>query len=407
MRQLILVFTLAFSTISFSQLSIDVMNYNVLNFPDGVNRVDTLKKVLAYYTPDILMLQELKTSAGLNQITSALNDLSTDNYVSGTWVAQQSNPGSSYKLQQNIVYNTTIFGMAQERIILTGTRDVNYFKLFLRDENLPLTNDTVFLHVYVTHLKSSEGAANVAARYEMAQAMRSDINSLPTNSYVLAGGDFNVYTSTEDAYQHLLTTGLTNTLVDPINMPGNWHSSTFPNKEILTQSTRLSALSDGAGGGVDDRFDFVLQSTELQNGNPDLSYATGTYKALGNNGTCYNSDILNCAAGNSVPDSILMALYYSSDHLPVVFTLASDIILSVDQSTIQPFSVYPNPAENSLTISPKSNTLVEIVIADPTGKLHVRQMISGKTEVDISTLSDGLYFVKMIGSNATVRFVKQ
>ena len=345
MKNTLLLFVLIISTSSFSQITMDVMSYNVLNFPNGSNRIDTLKKVLSYYTPDILMLQELKSGGGLDQITTALNELSTDLYTSGTWVPQQSG-SSSYLLQQNIIYNTMMFGLAEERVILTPTRDVNYFKLFIRDENLPMTNDTVFLHVYVTHLKSSQGTANEALRYQMAQEMRADINMLPANSYVLSGGDFNVYNSNEDAYQHLTETGLTNTLIDPIGMPGNWHSSSFPNKEILTQSTRLTSLSDGAGGGLDDRFDFVLQSTELQAGNNELAYAGGTYKALGNNGTCYNTDLFNCSTANNVPDSILWALYYCSDHLPVVFTLISDIVLSVDESNSPKFSIYPNPAKS-------------------------------------------------------------
>ncbi|PHR17328.1 MAG: hypothetical protein COA38_20910 [Fluviicola sp.] len=406
MKNLLLVFTLVISTSSFSQLNIDVMCYNVLNFPNGSNRVDTLKKVLSYYTPDILMLQELKSGGGLDQITGSLNELSDDHYVSGTWVSQQSG-NTSYKLQQNIIYNTTMFGLSEERIILTPTRDVNYFKLFIKDENLPFTNDTIFLHVYVTHLKSSQGSSNALARYEMAQEMRADINALPANSYVLCGGDFNLYTSTEDAYQHLIATGLTNTLVDPIGMPGNWHSSSFPNKEILTQSTRLTSLSDGASGGLDDRFDFVLHSTELLAGNNELSYASGTYKALGNNGTCYNTDLFNCTSVNNVPDSIIWALYYCSDHLPVVFSLVSDIILSVNESEIPQFSIYPNPAQNELTIAPRKNEALEVQIIDLTGKIHSREIITGSTKINVSQLRAGIYFVKLAGSGSTLKFVKE
>ncbi|MDB0037961.1 T9SS type A sorting domain-containing protein, partial [bacterium] len=397
---------LLLSVTSFAQLSMDVMCYNVLNFPNGSNREDTLKKVLSYYTPDILMLQELKSGGGLDQITGVLNELSADHFESGTWVAQQSG-STSYKLQQNIVYNTAIFGLSEERVILTDHRDVNYFKLFIRDENLSVSNDTVFLHVYVTHLKSSQGSANEAARYQMAQMMRADINSLPPDSYVLAGGDFNLYTSSEDAYQHLIATGQTNTLADPLGMPGNWHSSSFSNKEILTQSTRLNALSDGAGGGLDDRFDFVLNSTELLSGNSELSYASGTYKALGNNGTCYNSDITNCSTVNNVPDSILMALYYCSDHLPVVLSLVSDIVLSVDESQIPHFSIYPNPAKNELSIDLKKDEDLAIQIIDLTGKIQIEELIAGSTRIDVSSLTSGVYFVKVEGSVSTLKFVKE
>ena len=406
MKNVLLILALLFSASSFSQLNIDVMCYNVLNFPNGSNREDTLKKVLSYYTPDILMLQELKSAGGMNQIVNVMNELSNDHFEAGTWVAQQSG-STSWTLQQNIIYNTAIFGITEERTLLTSHRDINYFKLFIRDENLPFTNDTVFLHVYVTHLKSSQGSSNEATRYEMSQVMRADINTLPPDSYVLCGGDFNVYTSNEDAYQHLTQTGLNNTLVDPIGMPGNWHSSSFPNKEIMTQSTRLNSLSDGSGGGVDDRFDFILQSTELQQGNSELSYASGTYKALGNNGTCYNTDLYNCSTTNNVPDSILWALYYCSDHLPVVCSLVSDIILSTDEGHIPQFSIYPNPARNELTISPTHGETLEATIVDLAGKVQFKEVISGSTKVDVSVLRAGVYFVKVKGSGATLKFVKE
>ena len=53
-------------------------------------------------------------------------------------------------------------------------------------------------------------------------------------------------------------------LRDPINTPGDWNSSSFQPKSVLTQSTRASSIfGDGAGGGLDDRFDFVLLSSDM------------------------------------------------------------------------------------------------------------------------------------------------
>jgi len=406
MKKLLVFLSFFLATTTFAQLTIDVMCYNVLNFPNGSNREDTLKKVLSYYTPDILMLQELKSEGGMNQIVNVMNELSNDHFAAGTWVAQQSG-STSYKLQQNIIYNMNIFGIAEERYLLTSHRDINYFKLFIRDENLPVTNDTTFLHVYVAHLKSSQGSTNEAIRYDMVQVLRADVNTLPPNSNVLVGGDFNVYTSAEDAYQHLTQTGLNNSLIDPVGMPGNWHSSSYPNKEILTQSTRLNALSDGAGGGIDDRFDFVLHSTELHEGNSELSYMSGTYKALGNNGSCYNTDIFNCSTANNVPDSILMALYYCSDHLPVVFSMTSDIVLSVDKTHIPQLSIYPNPARNELFIDLNDQSEVSVQIVGITGEIVKSQTISGSTKLDVSELTSGVYFVRLEEFGVTKKFVKE
>ena len=396
MKKLLLLALLGISQLSSAQLNIDVLSYNVLNFPNGgADRIDTLKKVLSYYKPDLMLVQELKSEAGLQSITDALTEISPVTYVSGNWVSQQSNPSSSWKLQQNIIYNTEMFSLAEESVILTDYRDINYFKLYLNDVDLGMTMDTVYLHVYVTHLKSSQGAANELIRYEMSQIMRSEIEGLPANSYVLCGGDFNIYTSTEAAYQHLIDPTVNNFLEDPINMPGNWHDSGFPNKEILTQSTRLSSLSDGAGGGVDDRFDFVLHSEALGLGNTDLSYVDGTYDALGNNGTCYNQDLTNCTSVGNVPDSIISALYYCSDHLPVVFSLQSDVALSVSENYLSETSIYPNPTSSKITISNSSNDNIRAVLSDLKGKIISSTEFLNEISLDLAELKMGVYLMSI------------
>ena len=404
MNKLILLAFLCFSQLGNTQLDIDILSYNVLNYPNGgAGRIDTLKKILSYYTPDLMLVQELKSDMGLQSITGALTDISSVNYVSGTWVNQQSNPSNSWKLQQNIIYNTQIFSLAEERVILTNYRDINYFKLYINNINLNTTGDTVFLHVYVTHLKSSQGAANEQIRYDMSQTMRSDIESLPENSYVLCGGDFNLYTSTELAYQHLIDNTVNNYLEDPINMPGNWHNSSFPNKEILTQSTRLNALSDGAGGGLDDRFDFVLHSKALGLGNPELSYGDGSYKALGNNGTCYNEDLFDCTSIDNVPDSIISALYYGSDHLPIVFTLQSDAVLSITDNEWSDLIIYPNPTNSKLNIKNSSNELLQFELTDLLGKLIFKGEFLEKKLLNISNLKAGAYLISILKNNVTIK----
>lgn len=398
-----------FSLHSSAQIDLKVMCYNVLNFPNGsAGRTDTLKKVLDYYTPDILMVQELKSPNGLIFIQDALNEVSSDYYGTGTYVVQQSNPSSSNKLQQNIAFNAAKLGLAYEEVVQTNYRDVNYFKLYLKTADLDILNDTTFIHCYVTHLKSSQGATNEQLRYEMAQVMRSEINNLPADSYVLCAGDFNLYTSNEPAYQHLIQTGLNNTLVDPIDMPGYWHDFSFPNKEILTQSTRLNSLSDGAGGGLDDRFDFILQTENLQTVNSELYYVDGTYDALGNNGTCYNLDLLDCSDVNNVPDSIISALYYSSDHLPVVCTLRSDRVLGASVDENFDFTMYPNPSDNLVTIhSPKQ--IKDVTLLSSTGQVLLTKNLKTpveSTDFNIDHLADGVYFVRVTSSNNTV-IIKQ
>ncbi|MCH2224359.1 MAG: T9SS type A sorting domain-containing protein, partial [Crocinitomicaceae bacterium] len=162
----------------------------------------------------------------------------------------------------------------------------------------------------------------------------------------------------------------------------------------------------GASGGMDDRFDFVLHSENLGQGNPSLHYIEGTYMALGNNGTCYNQDLINCTTVNNVPDTILSALYHLSDHLPVVFSLSSDAILATPPiEKIKP-SIYPNPTENQLTIKVKSNETLTFQLRDITGNLLYQEDFNSILTIDVSDLSQGIYHGLIIKNNLMISMDK-
>ena len=370
------------------------MSYNLLIYPEGSiqNRIDTLENIIDYYHPDLLLIQELKSEQGLIDVKNLFNSFPGNQYESGTYVPQVSNPSNSWRLEQNIVYNSHVFKMAEEEVIVTPYRDINYFKLYLFDSQLDDGGDTTFVHVYNTHLKSSQGSDNESLRLAMAEVLVSEVNALPQGSLIIAGGDFNVYSSSEPAYQHILNETTVNPLLDPIDMPGEWTSSSFPNKEILTQSTRLNSLSDGAGGGLDDRFDFVMLSEGIMSGTSNLNYVEESYKALGNNGACYNQGLLNCMDGNDVPSSVMWSLYYMSDHLPVVFELNTPIILDApDVIENIDFEIYPNPTNSEFFIRGLKNATFQLKIIDLLGQIVSHQLIGNENSVMISSMNPGIY----------------
>ncbi len=386
----------------FAQSDIKVMSYNVLNYPNSLtdDRIDTLSKILDFYEPDLLLLQELKSAQGLQNITQELSTL-FGSYTAGTYVPQISNPSNSWRLQQNIVYNDSVFQLISEEAITTPYRDINYFQFrILEDDGTPSSE---LLHTYVTHLKSSWGSANEQLRLSMAQVMKDHIALLPPGSNIVVAGDFNVYYSGEPAYQMLLSSNGTNTLNDPINMPG-WGNSNFPNTEIFTQSTRLSSLSDGSGGGIDDRFDFILLSDQLMNPSARIDYQVGSYKALGNNGTCYNQDLIDCTTTNNVSYEMLSSLYHMSDHLPIVLSLdfnlpvsTIDLPLSSDGQLIE---ISPNPANAQIEIIKNGINPIDLRIFNVQGKLmHEQKRIEATTTIDISPLSEGLYILQSMDKN--------
>ena len=398
------------SSLSIAQTDIKVMSYNLLNFPQGnmPNRVDTLKKIVDFYEPDLFLVQELKAESGLDQATQACNEMLDATYIQGEFLPQQSNPGSSWLLQQNLVYNSEMFTLKSQDFIQTFVRDINEFVLYLNDENLANGADTTFINVYVAHLKSSQGNDNEEARASMAQYFVDHLNELPANTHVMLGGDFNLYTSTEEAYQILLDEQNNIVMKDPIDSPGNWHSSSYPNKEILTQSTRSSQIyGDGAGGGLDDRFDFVLLSESLMDPTSSLHYSEGTYIALGNNGECYNSDLLDCMNGNAVPESVVRALYYMSDHLPVVLELTADVTIGIEEELQAQQSIELNFDSEKNIRQPK------LQVFDLSGRLVENRYIDfiskGATqEVRLKNEEPGFYIVKISGSGmaATTRIVR-
>ena len=85
---------------------------------------------------------------------------------------------------------------------------------------------------------------------------------------------------------------------------------------IHTQSTH-SWGDCFAGGGMDDRFDFILVSPYILYGSQKVQSINSSYRAVGHDGNSYNGQV-NSPFNNAVPEEIAEALYVMSDHLPVV-----------------------------------------------------------------------------------------
>lgn len=317
-----------------AQSTVRVASYNVLNFPTGTmpDRQDTLAIILEDIQPDLLLLQELKSAEGLTMIAEESCAGLPGNWMASDYVPLQSNPNSGWPLQQALVYNNEVLGMLEEDVILTSYRDVNAYRMFVRDQ-VTLDGDTTFLNVFVTHLKSSQGADNEAMRLAMVQDFMAALEAYDPEVPAIFAGDFNLYSSNEPAYQAILSPDNPVVFLDPIDAPGEWSEASFGQPQLLTQSTRSSQIyGDGAGGGLDDRFDFAMLSTPLFEATSALQYVEGSYVAYGNSGLCYNQSFVQCQDGGAtVSDAVNWALYHMSDHLPIVFDLSTSTPLSVDE----------------------------------------------------------------------------
>lgn len=415
MRTILLVIVFScFGNVLLAQNTIKTMFYNILMFPEeqqSFNRDLILREIINTYEPDIFMVCELQNQEGVDIILDvSLND--TDNlYAAPLYV---SNTSSGSDLQQLVFYRQDKFTVEETDIIQTNTRDINRYVLKLNTVN----GDTnpVLIDLYVSHLKSSQGGSNVTERLDMVTRFTNTLPTLDPDSNIIFAGDLNVYTSTEPGYIELLDNTNAIPLVDPINTPGAWNN----NQDFVgvhTQSTRVSSgpFGTGAGGGMDDRFDFMLISENMMS-NPKLRYVPGSYKAYGNNGNCFNLSVNDPSCTGEFAQNLRTNLYTMSDHLPVVMELETDqeiVILNGtdidanfpklklhktlvhDELTIE----YLNPSQPHIRLS-ILNILGQEVWAD--------QWDAGGTKtVLISSLASGIYYLNSDLPLATpLKFVK-
>jgi hypothetical protein len=323
MRSLLLIFIFQVSFLSAQTDTITIVSYNLLNFPNGrndcgtsninlPNRADTLRKILGYVKPDIFVACEIQTEAGADSIlTRSLNVYGVLHYAQ----AEFDLTNTDASLNNSLYYNTEKLTLQWQDVIETSPRNIDHYVLYVNDPNLGVLYDTTFIEIYMCHLKAGSGAQEQADREQQTEQLMAYIATRPQDRNHFVCGDLNVYTSNEACYQNLITGSYA--LKDPINKPGNWNNnSTFAN--IHTQSPRTSGSYDcGSTGGLDDRFDQILVSSNVMTGSDSLKYLPNSYKAIGNDGNHFNSNLLASPVNSQYPDSIVRALFYMSDHLPV------------------------------------------------------------------------------------------
>ncbi|MBT3756445.1 MAG: T9SS type A sorting domain-containing protein, partial [Candidatus Cloacimonetes bacterium] len=153
-------------------------------------------------------------------------------------------------------------------------------------------------------------------RLEEVAKLRDHINLLPAGTEFIIVGDMNFYTSSEPGYQKFIADESNNIsrAEDLSDQVGDWHNNS-DYEAVHTQSTRSTQFGGGASGGLDDRFDFIFSSYQLNNGY-GLEYIEDTITSYGNDGAHFNVSI-NYGTNSVVSPEIADALYFASDHLPV------------------------------------------------------------------------------------------
>jgi hypothetical protein len=226
------------------------------------------------------------------------------------------------------------------------------------------------------------------------------INYKSNHSYIISG-DFNTYTSNEQGFINLVADPNTSIrFKDPIKKSGSWNNNgSFAS--IHTQSTRISGNCH-SGGGLDDRFDFVLCGQEVMSNERGYGYVNGSYNALGNDGRHFNTN-LNSGSNSSVPTDVLDALYRMSDHLPVSIQFKVNRTTAYSANLVKNnFLMMNNPVRDLLTWRMQLPMIGYLSILDMHGKCVIQEKIELNNywnNTSLSNLSKGLYTAVVSSEN--------
>jgi hypothetical protein len=379
-----------------AQQSLRIMYYNILNYPGSTaERVSYFKTTMLFVQPDILLVNELINEEGANML---LNDGLNVNGISKFQKAEFINGPDSDNL---LFYNADELSLYSQSEIATELRNINEYVLFKNNPDA----DTIFFYLYSAHLKSSTGSTNEEKRLAEICQFRERLNSKSEIENVFFGGDLNFYKSSEPAYDTLVNS--TNNALNDVLEAGNWHDNeAFAS--IHSQSTRTEQFGGGARGGLDDRFDFILFSDDVLDGLNGVKYTTDTYKSVGNDANHFDIAIIDAPQNTSVPDSVLQALYFMSDHLPVICDVEVDITTQLTKFEESDFNIqiFPNPANTSCKLILEGvNGKTKIILKNSIGNTLSNSNLNinsnrFETQINLANLPKGFYYLSIIANNS-------
>jgi hypothetical protein len=359
-----------------------------------------LRTILEYDQPDILVVNEISSDAYYHQrvLDSVLHKIPGSQYARAG-----SQKISNSSIMNMLYYNTEKLALRSQHIMQSITRDINLYSLYYKSPDLAY-GDTAFIHCIGAHLKAGSSSGDQQTRRNQVNNVIAWLQNNRQPGNFLFMGDLNVKTVEELSMQALLYgSDISFRFYDPVNQLGHWNNNA--NFTMYhTQSTHTSSPgSCHSGGGLDDRFDFILASDDIMQGNQKVRYIEDSYRTLGQDGLHLNRALIDSPANLSAPVEVLQALYLNSDHLPVLLSLA------VDQS----------PASNRIAFKPgvelshNNPVTTELIIHHnnlPTGSfytLDIYSLMGGRhisinetlsnhpIKLDISHLPKGFYLVEL------------
>lgn len=346
-----------------------VATWNISNYGGG--RIAPIQTVVfgtfegRSMNPDALVCQEILSASAQTALLGALNSAPGS---SGTWAAAPFTDGND--TDNAFFYRSDRLALLASTIIAIGggppaqPRDTKRYDVRLLGYGVLSPK----IAIYSSHMKAGSAVDDMARRLTEAMAIRSNAQSLTGFDGFVVLGDFNTYSSADDAFEKLTGSEANNAgrAFDPISTSGSWDgSSAF--RFVHTQDPATSS-------GMNSRFDFILLCQSLRDGqgfdylgSPSAPYSTvtwndpaHTYRSWGNDGTSFGNPLTvvgNAMVGSSIAQAIRDAATTSGGHVPVFLDLRVPAELNaapgaLDFGTV----VVGNSASRSLTISNGTST---------------------------------------------------
>lgn len=413
-RKSIVLILILLSLTAWSQDTLTVLQYNLLeygNYQSGFadcyetnnntqHKDECIRTILDYVKPDIFTVCEFGATQAL------LNDFLRHNLnINGAdyWRSDNIINYAGSNIINHIFYDSRKLGLSKHIALRTNPRDTDFYELYLKTPGLA-AGDTIKLICIVAHPKAGQGYE--ASRRALMQTAMDYLNQHYPNDNALIMGDFNMYSANESGYR-LLTQTYSNPdilFIDPVGSAGvgEW-SNNNQFTAYHTQSTRGYSEECFSGGGLDDRFDFILMADEIRFSYNHLRYLNNSYKAIGNDGRHFNMSI-NQGTNTAVPTEVADALYDGSDHLPVTMKITTDVVLGVEEYEAQSLyaSVAPNPATDYARVdffNPAEGE-VQFELYSLQGQLlshHSAHFSNGtqQQEINLQALPKGFYMLRL------------
>ena len=400
-KYLLIIITLAMMGAVFpakAQDTLTVMQYNLLyygNYQSGFadcfetnnntqRKDECIRTLMDYVKPDILTVCEFGA-------TQALLDNFMRHNLPDYWQSDDIINYAHSNIINHIFYDSRKMALKKHVALRTNPRDTDVYELYMKTPSL-VAGDTIKLVCIVAHPKA--GMNYQSERRALMQVAMDYVNTHYADDNVLIMGDFNMYRASETGYQ-LLTRTYSNPnvlFVDPLANAGGvgeWNSN-IQFAPFHTQSTRRYSDECFSSGGLDDRFDFILMSDEIYMGFNRIKYLNESFHAVGNDGRHFDQSI-DQNGNDAVPPVVAEALFDGSDHLPVTMKLSVFAHLDVDEHLGESFLVYPNPADDQITVTINGDYRITNVFGQIMLTGHESQ------NIDVSCLASGVYFLNVDG----------